>query len=189
MALAPLARLVPGQYVTPPTNRTRCAHSDACAARIDKGLEVLRSELDRDRDTVLILSGGQGPDEVAPEGEVMAEYAVEAGAPADRVRAETEAGTIEENLLLSRDLLLAEGRGTDLIVATNDYHAFRAAIIARELGIDAQVVGAPTARYFFPSAVLREFIAVLSRSPLLHAALAAFVLLSSGALAWLIVRG
>lgn len=157
------------------------------AARIDKGLEVLRSELDRD--TVLILSGGQGPDEVAPEGEVMAEYAVEAGAPADRVRAETEAGTTEENLLLSRDLLLAEGRGTDLIVATNDYHAFRAAIIARELGIDAQVVGAPTARYFFPSAVLREFIAVLSRSPLLHAALAAFVLLSSGALAWLIVRG
>ena len=51
------------------------------------------------------------------------------------------------------------------------------------------MVGAPTARYFFPSSVLREFIAVLSRSPLLHAALAAFVLLSSGALAWLIVRG
>lgn len=45
---------------------------------------------------------------------------------------------------------MAEGRGTSLVVATNAYHAFRAAIIARELGLDAQVMGAPTARYYFP---------------------------------------
>ena len=33
----------------------------------------------------------------------------------------------------------------------------RAALLSRKLGINAEVVGSPTARYFLPSAFLREF--------------------------------
>ncbi|TQL52412.1 uncharacterized SAM-binding protein YcdF (DUF218 family) [Ornithinicoccus hortensis] len=158
------------------------------AARIDRGLEILGSEQEAGRRPVLVLSGGQGSDEDAPEGAVMARYALREGADAELVRVEDRSRTTEENLTLSRDLLLGEGLGTSLVVTTNDFHAFRAAIIARELGLDAQVVGAPTARYYFPSAVLREFIAVLARSPIFHAAVAVVVALAAGALAWLVVR-
>lgn len=156
------------------------------AARIDLGLQVLEAELTAGRRPLLVLSGGQGHDETAPEGAVMAAYAVRAGAADELVRAEVASRTTEENLTLSRDLLLREGRGTSLLVSTNDFHAFRAAIIARELGADAQVVGAPTARYYFPSAVLREFIGVLARTPVFHATLALLVLAVSGWLAWLV---
>uniref|UniRef100_UPI0038995E04 YdcF family protein n=1 Tax=Ornithinimicrobium avium TaxID=2283195 RepID=UPI0038995E04 len=78
-------------------------------------------------------------------------------------------------LRLSLELLRTEGRGDRVVVVTNDYHAFRAAIITREQGLLAQVVGAPTARYFLPSAVLREFVGVLVRQPWPHAVVVALV--------------
>lgn len=59
--------------------------------------------------------------------------------------------------------------------------------MARELDIQAQVVGAPTARFFFPSAVLREFVGVLSRHRTLHALVVLALALLGGALAWLFV--
>lgn len=157
------------------------------AARIDKGVEILESETEQGRRPLLILSGGQGPDETEPEGVVMARYAVNAGASEDLVRAEQKSRNTEENLTFSRDLLVAERRGTSLLVTTNDFHAFRAAIIARELGLDAQVVGAATARYYFPSAVLREFVGVLARSPILHILLALLVVVGSALLASIVV--
>jgi uncharacterized SAM-binding protein YcdF (DUF218 family) len=48
---------------------------------------------------------------------------------------------------------------------------FRAALLARRLGIDAQAVGAPTAGYYWPSAVLREFVALLREYRVVNAVL------------------
>ena len=45
-------------------------------------------------------------------------------------------------------------------IVTSDFHAFRAALLARRLGIQGQVTGARVAAYYRPSAVLREFAAV-----------------------------
>lgn len=158
------------------------------AARIDRGMQVHAAEVERGGRPLLVLSGGQGPDEPAPEGEVMARYALAHGADPDLVRAEDRSTTTEENLTFSAALVEREGHGSDLVVATNDFHAFRAAIIARELGVRAHVVGAPTARYFFPSAVLREFVGVLARSPIRNALAALTVALLSGGLALLLTR-
>ena|GEM_PF-92685 len=159
------------------------------AARIDKGLEVQAAEVAQGRRPLLVLSGGQGADEDVPEADAMAAYALAHGAGADEVRIERASRTTQENLTLSRELLASEGHGTTLVVATNDFHAFRTAIIARELGIDAQVVGAPTARYYYPTAVLREFVAVLSRSPFVHATVGLLVMAAAGVLTWLVTRG
>jgi uncharacterized SAM-binding protein YcdF (DUF218 family) len=73
-------------------------------------------------------------------------------------------------------------------VVTNDFHAFRAAIITREVGIAAQVVGAPTARYYFPAAVIREYVGVLARSPLLHATVSLALALVVGGFTALVAR-
>ncbi len=48
------------------------------------------------------------------------------------------------------------------LIVTNDYHVPRAAMLARTLGIDAQAIGCATALYYWPSAYLREFVAVLA---------------------------
>ena len=160
------------------------------AARLDRGIEVLDQMLadDPDAPTVLVCSGGQGPDETMAEGTAMARYAVTHGAPPDRVLAETASRTTQENLVLTRQLLGEHGLGEVMVVVTNDFHAFRAGIISREVGVVADVVGAPTARYYFPAAVLREFVGVLARTPRLHATVAGLLAVGTAALTVLLLR-
>ncbi len=95
----------------------------------------------------------------------MAEWLIEQGVDPSTVIIEDTARNTEENLLLSVGLLRERGIDGPYLVATSNYHAPRAALQARDLGIDAQVVGGPTARYFLPSAYLREFVAVLQARP------------------------
>lgn len=179
------------------------------AARIDRGIEVLAglegsaapgASVDdlaaepvdttatdlTTRRPLLVLSGGKGDDETIPEAEAMARYAIEAGVDPGVVREESTSRDTEENLRFSTALLSAENVAGPIVVATNDYHAFRAAIIAHDLGIDAQVVGAHTARYFFPSAVIREFIAVLAHSPARYGTLLLTIGAVAGWLGWVI---
>ena len=95
----------------------------------------------------------------------MTAYLLERGLDAHDVVTEDRATSTEENLLLSRALLEERGVAGHLRVVTSGYHAGRAALIARRLGIDADVTGARTAWYFVPSAFVREFAAVLTYHP------------------------
>lgn len=116
----------------------------------------------------VVPSGGAGRDEERPEGVVMAEWLTDHGVPGDRVLVEDRARTTRENLTCSVALLGERGTPGPYLVATNSYHAPRAALEAMDLGLDVHAVGAPTAGYFLPSAYLREFVAVLRRRPAIH---------------------
>jgi len=132
------------------------------AGRIDKGLAVDRELASRGGQPLVVVSGGQGPDELVSEAEAMGRYAAERGLDPGRLLLEDRSTTTEENLRNTRDLvhqhLPGRARG---IAVTSDYHAMRAAMLAQRLDVPVQVVGARTASYFWPSAVLREFVAVL----------------------------
>lgn len=145
--------------------------SPLLASRLERGRAVYESlsalaqnSGDTQRIPMLIVSGGKGSDERLSEAEAMENYLVEAGFPADRILKEDQSSTTEENLLYSA-ALMRENRpeGYRCVVVTNDFHSYRAALIARDLDVPAQVVGSPTAAYFLPSATIREFIAVFVR--------------------------
>lgn len=141
-------------------------------SRLDMGLEVYRGVAsEQELAPLLVPSGGQGADESRPEGAAMAEYLVSAGAPTEDVAAEEKATTTAENLQFSASVAHAHERGGAMVIVTNNYHVLRAALLTRKLGLDAQVVGSPTARYFLPSAFLREFVAILKEHKVLHALL------------------
>jgi uncharacterized SAM-binding protein YcdF (DUF218 family) len=70
------------------------------------------------------------------------------------------------------------GAQRPLLVVTNGYHAPRAALLSRKVGVAADVIGAKTARYFVPSAFLREFVAVLAMNRWLHLAVGGLYLLA-----------
>ncbi|MGD7705117.1 YdcF family protein [Microlunatus sp. Y2014] len=123
--------------------------------------------------------GGQGSDEPVAEAVAMAEYLREQGVPDDRILVEDRATNTEENLRYSRALLDSAGHDEEMLVVTSNYHVMRAAFLARELGLPAQAVGAPTAAYYLPSAFLREFVAVLTRHKLMHAVVGTMILLVS----------
>lgn len=159
-------------------------------SRLDRGREVLAALAPSGRPRVLITSGGQGADEPVAEGAAMRAYLLENGMSEDEVVAETRSATTLQNLRYSRDLAdarLTEGeRPRQLLVVTNGYHVPRAALLSRAAGVDADVVGAPTAKYFVPSAFIREFVAVLRMHTVMNVVLAALALIASAAFAALL---
>lgn len=135
------------------------------ASRLDRGRQVWAG-LDRragEFKPLLIVSGGKGDDERVPEASAMAAYLTARGFPADRLLLEDRSRSTEENLLFSKAIMEEIRPGARVTVVTSDFHAFRAALLARRLGIQGQVTGARVAGYYRPSAVLREFAAVFLR--------------------------
>lgn len=129
--------------------------------RLDRALGVYRSEAARGNRPVLVPSGGKGADEVRSEAAAMGEYLAAQGVPAEDLLLEDRSTTTRENIERSAVLLRDADRHGPLLLVTSDYHVLRTASLARRLGVDAQVVGARTARYYVPSAFLREFVALL----------------------------
>lgn len=70
------------------------------------------------------------------------------------------------------------------MAATSDYHAFRAAVLMRELKISGNAVGAKTPKYFWAAAFLREYVAVLRRHAILNISM---VIVSSVPLLFLVL--
>ena len=131
------------------------------ASRLDRGRAVYEAIAARGADgPVLIVSGGKGSDERVSEAAAMAAYLTERGFPADRIAREDQSRSTEENLLFSKAIMDRSRPDSRCVIVTSNYHVFRAAIIARRVGVDGQVTGAPTAGYYWPSAMLREFAAV-----------------------------
>ena len=130
--------------------------------RIQRGLTFQRKQQAKTgKLATLIFSGGQGPDEALPEGEAMRRFALTQGlAPAQAI-AEPKSRTTLENMRFSKQII--DQRGPQLahtIFVTNNYHTFRAGLYARQVGLKADGLGAHTAHFFLPNAVLREYIAI-----------------------------
>ncbi|GAA5150944.1 YdcF family protein [Amycolatopsis dongchuanensis] len=142
------------------------------AARLDRAIRIFRQER---HGPLIVVSGGRGPDETRTEADAMREYLVDRGIPADKILTEAEATTTEENLRLATALLPANRR--PLVAVTSNYHVFRTAVTARRLGLRLDVAGAPTARYFLPSAFLREFAALVAHYRLTNIAAAGLLAL------------
>lgn len=151
--------------------------STLLANRLDRGREVWTG-LERQAGTgrqaepagrgggsrpLLIVSGGKGDDERVSEASAMASYLAERGFPADRLLLEDRSRNTEENLVFSKAIMDDLLPGARVTIVTSDFHAFRAALLARQLGIRGQVTGARVAGYYRPSAMLREFAAVFLR--------------------------
>ena len=118
--------------------------------------------------------------------------------PSGCIVVEDKAANTDENISLSRELMPAEVASTSVrrtiasrqshnppvVVATSSYHAVRAAELCRRQGVRARVLGAPTATYFLPSAMLREYIALLMSRPWINSIMMILV-----AAFWPIVAG
>ena len=90
----------------------------------------------------LIVSGGLDREDGAVEAEHMRDLAVQAGVPKDRILLEDQSTSTRENLEFSKRILETRGLNS-VIVVTEPFHAPRAGLLARKLGLTAQVSPAP----------------------------------------------
>ncbi|MFJ9074269.1 YdcF family protein [Streptomyces sp. NPDC102278] len=131
------------------------------ASRLRKGMRIHTAQLARGGPAPLLLpSGGKGSNEKVAEARAMADWLIAEGVPAEHVVLEDRSRTTEENLAFSRTIMEQAKADYRCVVVTNNFHAFRAAMMARKAGVNGQVLGSPTAAYFWPSATIREFVAV-----------------------------
>ena len=99
--------------------------------RLDAALEVLREN----PEAVCIASGGKGSGENISEAECMRRYLVANGIEDERIFTEDKSTSTEENLAFSREILDNLGISDNIIIATSEFHQYRASIYAKKNGL------------------------------------------------------
>jgi len=127
-------------------------------SRLDAALE----QLQKYPDAVCVASGGQGPNENAPEASAMFAYLTAHGINPDRVFMEIYSHTTMQNLQDSMDLLDLQGIPHDcVLIVSSDYHVPRALMIARRLGINAYGLAAPEKSGSYAFDAVRDYFALI----------------------------
>ncbi|MFD8500968.1 YdcF family protein [Amycolatopsis sp. NPDC059657] len=148
------------------------------ASRLDRARRIFDEQTANGTSPMIITSGGQGGDEELPEARAMADYLIEAGVPADHILLEDRSTTTRENLIFSKEIMTARDPRYRSVLVTNNFHAFRTALLAREIKLNGEVVGSRTAWYYIPSASIREFAAILRDHWIFNAVVVAALVLA-----------
>lgn len=130
--------------------------------------DVLRRRLDaaavyikENTQTKVIVSGGKGSNEPISEAEGMYQYLVnQCGISPERIIMENQSENTRENLLFSKELM--EGETPRVVIVTNNFHVFRACMLAKKLGYE-NVDGLAASSYpgMLPNNLMREYFGVV----------------------------
>lgn len=94
----------------------------------------------------------------------------------DNLIKEADSTSTEENMKYSKNLI---GDNKRIAFCTSDYHLFRSCSYAIRAGFNhIKWAGAKTARYYYPSALIREFIGVLVMRKSIYISCISFVLIA-----------
>ena len=127
--------------------------------RLDKAIEVYHKD---PTPPIMIPSGGKGSDETISEAEAMARYLIDKGIPPEQIIKEDQSLTTFENLKFSKRIIDAREGSKYTVLVTSNYHVYRALRYCRKNKMKCTGVGSHVAFYYWPSALIREFIAVHS---------------------------
>lgn len=123
--------------------------------RLKKALELYKSGYA----SYIIVSGGQGKDEVYPESTVMKNWLVSHGISDTRIIEENKSTSTFENLKFSKKMMDINYLKTALIIS-NNFHIYRSLRISKILGMKASGGPAPTVNYLVPYYYSREVLSV-----------------------------
>lgn len=88
----------------------------------------------------ILVTGGKQPGDRFTEGEAGVHYLTDRGVPASALLSERKSRSSYQNLYFSEPLL----RGQRIVIVTDDLHAYRTGLLARHLGLDAEVAPVTT---------------------------------------------
>lgn len=100
--------------------------------RLDKAIEYYNEN----KHVNIIVSGGQGKDEVMSEAWAMKNYLVKNGVDEDNIILENKATTTLENIMFSKEIMDDLNLENKALIVTSDYHLFRSRFIASILGVE-----------------------------------------------------
>ena len=154
--------------------------SKLLANRLDKAKKVYERSMTSCK---IIASGGQGGDEKISEALAMKNYLVEQGVPENDIILEDQSKNTWENLENSQAIIQKRKGRQWVAVVTSNYHVLRTSIYSKMLSFPITGIGARTALYYWPSAIIREYVALLKEYLFINLA----VFLCTGGLIYLLI--
>jgi uncharacterized SAM-binding protein YcdF (DUF218 family) len=126
---------------------------------LSRGYTAIRY-LNKNPETKVVLSGGQGPGERISEAEALRRLLHEYKIDKERIFLEDRSRNTRENLYLTNELYnLAD---THIILVTSDYHMFRALSVAKKLGYtNISALPSRSQRSVLPAFLVREYVTVM----------------------------
>ena len=107
--------------------------SAVLAYRLDKAVEYYN----KNQDVIIVVSGGQGPQEEITEAQAMQQYLITKGIPEEKIIKEEKATSTTENMLYSKEILeKIFNKEYKIAIVTNNFHIYRASHIAQKAGLD-----------------------------------------------------
>lgn len=152
--------------------------------RLDKAVSVYKKDPTPPK---LIPSGGKGDDETISEAEAMKRYLMEQGIPEEDILPEDRSKTTYENLAYSKAILDEREGEKYTALVTSNYHVYRALRYCRKVGLTCTGIGSRVAFYYWPSALIREYIAIHAEPK--HALITLALWLPLMGLIFLLMRG
>ncbi len=129
------------------------------AKRLNKAAEYH----EKNPDAMIIVSGGQGPQEDISEALAMKRYLVNKGIDESKIIMEERSTSTITNFRYSREIMEKEGFSLSSVVfVTNAYHVYRAANYAKDEGLlEVNHLGTDIIWYTIPMNYMREMLAVM----------------------------
>lgn len=125
--------------------------------RLDKALVYLQ----KNAETLCIVSGGQGRGEAVSEAQAMADYLIANGIAEERVILENQSKSTYENLVNCLEII-DEPEQDKVGIVTNNFHIYRATKYAQMIGYKkVYSIVASCDMILFLNYMVREFFAVL----------------------------
>ncbi len=104
---------------------------DKVSKRLEIRLKGAIKEL-KGNNIPIIVSGGQGEDELISEAQAMCNYLVENGISEDRIIIEDQSTSTRENIALSNRLIARSN--ANVVIFTSDYHMYRSKLFGKRIG-------------------------------------------------------
>lgn len=126
-----------------------------------KRLNTAYTYLTEHEEVKVVVSGGQGADEVVSEASCMRDYLISKGISEDRIFMEDRSSNTKENIAFSKELIQREGLCSDITIVTDGYHQLRGEIFAKREGLEVYNLSAPTSLWLVPTYWVREWFGIL----------------------------
>jgi uncharacterized SAM-binding protein YcdF (DUF218 family) len=132
-------------------------HGSEMSVTLTGRLDVALAYHHRNPTALIVVTGGQGPQEDVAEAVVMRQYLLEHGVSDSLILVDDQATSTEENFANSRVLLDARlAPGYRVAFITDEFHVYRAGQDAAAAGFSATHLSRSSAWYFWPTNYLRE---------------------------------
>lgn len=137
-------------------------HGEDMSLSLQSRMDTALKYIEQHPNVKIIVSGGRGLGESITEAEAMKKFLVRNHINEGKIIKEEKSTNTVENLKFSKAIIRNHEKGNpNIIIVTNNFHLFRAKMLAKRLGIKAYGLPAKTPISVMFNVYFREYLAVI----------------------------